>query len=292
MSIICHSPDELATEIKMSNNKRYIVLEGNSDIRFWRIMLGKESDKYVFVTRHNYNDKNINRSNKRYVIETIKKVNSLKNDNSHFGVVDLDYDYIIRKTEEIDNIYYYNGNSLETALIGSNALGKVLTLFYSEEKSGYTSDEVRHKLLELSYGIGICRLISQTTEFEWRHSFSDIKMNKCYDKNRLEPDEEMLLGYIQRKFSISSKEIEIYKKEYQKYKDRKIPPRFICNGHDVLEVFENIISKRISPGKKMHGQDNIFNYLISMFSGHLESKSLPNFLEGSILLANIPDFRP
>lgn len=137
---------ELVSELLMTINvcnEKVLVVEGSTDKRFWE-MLQKRFNMKMDIRVANKKECD---SNKEYVIKVIKKVNQKVNSNNLiFGVVDYDYDWILKSLIVEKGLFYYKYHDLEVNLILSWGFRMVNQMISSESKQIET-DILRNYLL-------------------------------------------------------------------------------------------------------------------------------------------------
>lgn len=226
------SPAELVAEMSMID-KEYLVVEGESDKLFWEHMQLEGLKKRSIMLA---NKKECS-GNKEYVKEVIIKMNERGKKNV-VGIIDLDYDFVKNKKEEINNLFYYKYIDLENILIQSSSFSEV-NKFISSKNKKITDEKLREKLYENSYILGLLRLINDIEKYNL--SFENLDYKKILNvTNQARLDYFMSHSHLtkEQKLEISTKVLELSKKDYE--------VSYICNGHDLINILSLLTKKEIA----------------------------------------------
>jgi hypothetical protein len=190
------SADREATAIKMRRSTftgTFILVEGSSDKIFYERLVDKVACALVILSGKP--------SSKLRVIEVLS---TLEESNFHgvLAIVDADFDRLNISLYSSPNLILTDTHDLETMLINSSALEKVLVEFGSEEKIVKFGQDIRTVLLELGMPIGYLRWVSQLDELNL--TFASITFSKFIDDRTLQIDELKLIQEVKNKSQASA----------------------------------------------------------------------------------------
>lgn len=242
------SPVELADELSMIN-KEYLIVEGQSDKRFWEhLHQGGLKKRQVRVA----NKKQCS-GNKEYVKRVISIMNERRKNNV-IGVIDLDYDFVRNKIEIMENLYYYKYIDLENVLIQSTAFSEVNTLISSLEKK-LEDDVLKDILYEKAYILGILRLLN------------DIEGGKfCFEgldyKKLINDGNEKFLEYFMSRMNLKKTEREDMCSKIKLLLKENNANEYICNGHDLINILSELTRKTISTDNPIKYTEEILGKML------------------------------
>lgn len=226
------SPVELADELSMLN-KDYLVVEGQSDKRFWE-HLQREGLKRRQIRVAN---KKQCSGNKEYVKKVISIMNQRKRKNV-IGIIDLDYDFVQNCIDNMENLFYYKYIDLENILIQSSAFSEVNACISSSSKK-LNDEDLKRILYDKSYIVGILRLLNDIEKYNF--SFEEMNYKKLLDC-----DSKHFLEYFMAKMHVSkSKKDEVYSK-MERIAKKNYDCKYMCNGHDMLGILSQLTRRKIS----------------------------------------------
>lgn len=209
---------------------------GNEFLSF--LMVEGETDKKLYKTFVNENRCNITVA---YTKSIALAALSILEQNGFPGIlviIDTDFDALENKVLSNPNVLYTDTHDLETMLIKSPALEKVLGEFGSENKieqfKRQTGKDVRSILLEYGLPIGYLRWVSLQNGYSLK--FENLDFSKFLDKERLVVGESKLIKTVKDKSqrqNIPNEQIEISIKEL---KVSNHDPWHLCCGHDLIGI--------------------------------------------------------
>lgn len=223
---------ELVSELLMTMNvcnEKILIVEGTSDKRFWE-MLQKCYNMKMGIRVANKKECN---SNKEYVIKVIETVNkNVNSKNQIFGVVDYDYDWILKSMVIEEGLFYYKYHDLEVNLILSWGF-KMVNQIISSESKRLESDTLRNYLFEWTCDIGILRLLNRKRDLGFKFTSIDWKRLAPLYISGLKSD---ALQVIMNKLQISLGDRTKIQEQMMELKNLKYPIEYICNGHDMVRL--------------------------------------------------------
>ncbi len=228
----------------------FLLVEGSSDKVFYERFVDKIICQIVVISG--------NPSNKERVIAVLgilEKSNFL----GVLGIVDADFDRLETSAHHSPNLLRTDTHDLETMLINSPALDKVLAELGSTEKiSKFMS--VRDTLVEAGISIGYLRWISQCDGLSF--TFSDLKFSKFVDEQNLQIDELKLIQEVKNKsqnLSLDSRDIQ---QQLTTKKSGSHDCWQVCCGHDLVEIMSLGLRKAIGTMKPSDvGSDSLERFL-------------------------------
>ena len=242
------SPVELADELSMIN-KEYLIVEGQSDKRFWE-HLHREGLKKRQIRIAN---KKQCSGNKEYVKRVISIMNE-RQKNNVVGVIDLDYDFVRNKIEIMKNLYYYKYIDLENVLIQSAVFSEVNTLISSLEKK-FEDDVLKDYLYQKAYILGILRLLNDIEEY-----------NFCFEgldyKKLINDGNEKFLEYFMSRMNLNKKEREDVCSKINLLLKKNYASEYICNGHDLINILSELTRRTISTDNPIKYTEEILEKML------------------------------
>jgi len=220
--------DEIVTEITMSFDQLpWLIIEGISDNKF-------------FVTKNLPNNpKPVVAKGWENVVGVIAKVIEENITATVFGFIDRDYRLELGVDIDVERIVVSDFRDLEISMFESDSLHRILVELGSENKlpaigDGIDLDLIKRKIYSVSSIMGKLRFYSLKNNL--RISFRKLNFVKFVDPNTLDINYEMLLQQIN---SINESEISmehIEKSFEEKLPEKLIDCKYICSGHDVIEI--------------------------------------------------------
>jgi hypothetical protein len=215
-------PSFYADEIRLRRtvyNGAFAIVEGSSDFKFYRQILVEDG---IVVA-----------SNKSMAIEVLKILNH-ENAVDVVAIVDKDFDELREILPQIDNLFFTDSHDLETLLIQSPALEKVLNEFGSNDKIKNLGEDVRDILLNAGCSIGYLLWVSFQDALHLK--FEGIQYGKFLDKTSLKLDENNLMKEVKNRSQQPALDLESLKKQFSELKDSKHDRWQVCRGHDLVEI--------------------------------------------------------
>ena len=270
---------ELVSELLMTINvcnEKVLVVEGSTDKRFWE-MLQKRFNMKMDIRVANKKECD---SNKEYVIKVIKKVNQKVNSNNLiFGVVDYDYDWILKSLIVEKGLFYYKYHDLEVNLILSWGFRMVNQMISSESKQIET-DILRNYLFEWTYDIGIFRLLNRNQGLGYKFTSIDWKrLAPLYISELKSEALEVVMNKLQIPIGGRSKILE----QMMSLKNLKYPKEYICSGHDMVRLLSALTVNFISTQRANKYDDDYLTELLTLAYNIEPVKLSQNSMEHGLL---------
>ncbi|NEP02536.1 MAG: DUF4435 domain-containing protein [Symploca sp. SIO2E9] len=235
------TPERIANTIKMQRSSflgTFILVEGSSDKLFYKRFVD-DKDCRLETTAGKPSSK----------LQAIKVLEIL-NKSSFKGVlaiVDADFDHLETSLNKIPNLLRTDTHDIETMLINSPALDKVLAEFGSQDKITNFGRDIREILLEAGLSIGYLLRISQSDGLSL--TFNGIKFSKFINEQTLQIDELKLIEEVKNKSQFFSLEDEELQKKLTYQKNNNYDPWQVCCGHDLVEILSIGLRKAIGSCK-------------------------------------------
>lgn len=242
------SPVELADELSMIN-KEYLIVEGQSDKRFWEHLHqeGLKKRKVLIANKKQCS------GNKEYVKKVISIMNERQKRNA-IGVIDFDYDFLRNKIETMDNLYYYKYIDLENVLIQSAIFSEVNTVISSSEKK--LEDEILKNILyEKAYILGILRLLNDTEGYHF--SFEGIDYKKLINDGN-----QKFLEYFMSRMNLNKVERDNVCSKINCLLKEDHAKEYVCNGHDLINILSEMTRRTISTDNPIKYTEEILENML------------------------------
>jgi hypothetical protein len=163
------------------------------------------------------------------------------------AIVDADFDHLEVSLHSTSNLLRTDTHDLETMLLQSSALDKVIAEFGSEEKVARFGRDVRAALLEAGMPIGYLLWISQLDKLSL--TFDGIIFSRFIDEQTLQIDEAKFIQEVKNKsqaFALKSEDLQ--KRLMNQRKDNHDPWQ-VCCGHDLVEILSLGLRKAIGSAR-------------------------------------------
>lgn len=170
------------------------------------------------------------------------------------AVVDADFDHLKVSSHSSPNLIRTDTHDLETMILNSSALEKVIAEFGSEEKIVKLGRDVRTVLLEAGTPIGYLLWISQLDELNL--AFNGITFSKFIDDQTLQIDELKLIQEVKNKSQAFALKSEDLQQRITNQKSENHNPWQVCCGHDLVEILSLDLRKTIGSAKTSDVEPN------------------------------------
>jgi hypothetical protein len=222
----CQTPVEIANEIRQrrsSLNETFLITEGTADKRFYKQFIDKESCK-VYVA---YGKQNV-----------IRTLEILENDgfNGVIAIVDADFDRLEGIEPDSVNIFMTDTHDLETMILKSPALEKLLIEHGSEQKirsiTKTQNKDIRQILLDAGIQIGYLRWVNEKDNLSLK--FEGISFNEFIDENLLTLNLVQMIITVQNKSQRHNIKTEDIQERLNQLSNPDHDPWDVCCGHDLV----------------------------------------------------------
>ncbi len=219
------TPDRIANNIRMlRSDSRFkgsiLIAEGDTDARLW--------NNFIDAAQCHVQ----NAFNKENAVE-ILKILERDNFSGVLAIVDADFSVLEGNEPRNPNLFFTDTHDVETMMLKSPALEKLLREHGSEEKINNFGKDVRATLLESSKPIGYLRFYSLKDDLAFR--FENLSFHKFIDKYNLAIDMNKLIKTVLEN-SQKHDDPEEIKKNLNNLISEKHDPWYVCCGHDLIEI--------------------------------------------------------
>ena len=229
------SPNYIANQIRLLRTQSkytgsFVIAEGDTDARVWKNLL--DSTKCRVEIAHNKDN-------------AVKVLNILEKDNfaGVLAIVDADFWILEGTFPSSSNLFFTDTHDLETMLLKSPALKKVLSEHGSEQKVKDFGKDIRQTLLESAKVIGYLRWAS--LKFSYALKFEGLAFSKFIDDKTLALNESKLLQTVKnnsQKLGLDEAEI-IAKMDSLKANAQDM--WYVCCGHDMICILSIALCKAL-----------------------------------------------
>jgi Protein of unknown function (DUF4435) len=216
--------DREANQIRLRRSTffgTFLLVEGSSDKIFYKRFIDKIVCQIVVM------------AGKIRVIGVLAILEKASFDGV-LGIVDADFDRLEGSVHESVNLLRTDTHDLETMLIDSPALDKVIAEFGSAEKIAKLNLDVSTSLVDAGKSIGYLRWVSQCERLNLK--FSDLKFSKFINEQTLQINEPALIQEVKNKSQALSLKTEDLQQRISDEKSKGFNPWQVCCGHDLVEI--------------------------------------------------------
>nr|WP_199331273.1 DUF4435 domain-containing protein [Calothrix sp. FACHB-1219] len=233
--------DRVANQIRLRRSTysgTFLLVEGSSDKTFYERFVDKLACTLVTTSG--------NPSSKQRAIE-ILEILAKSNFQGVLAIVDADFDRLQNVAYNHPHLLRTDSHDLETMLIQSPALEKVVAEFGSEDKISHFNRDIREVLFSLGASVGYLRYISQSDKLNL--TFEGITFSRFIDEKTWQFNELRLIQEIKNKsqaFYLKDEEIQ---KRLISEKSNNYDYSQVCCGHDLVEILSVGLRKVIGTNK-------------------------------------------
>lgn len=222
------TPDRVANKIRLMRTQyqgTFLITEGETDARVWKNLVNLSQ---CFVE---------NATNKE---KAIAALDILEQDNFSgvLAVVDADFDRLEGTQSHTPNLLMTDTHDLETMLLQSPALEKVLAEYGSEDKikklTESTGQDIRTLLILPGVFIGYLRWLSLNDSLSLK--FEDLSFKKFIDDTTLALDELKLIKTVKNNSQRHDLDEQTLQKRIEALKQKTHDPWSVCCGHDLISI--------------------------------------------------------
>jgi len=215
----------------------FLLVEGGTDKTFYERFIDKVACQVVTTSGKP--------SSKQRSIEILGILDK-ENFQGILAIVDADFERL-EGLPNIPNLIFTDTHDLETMLIQSPALDKVLAEVGSEQKITKFGKDIRSVLLQAGKPIGYLLWISQIHELNL--TFAGIKFSKFIDEQTLQIDEIQLIQEVKNKSEAHILKAEILQQYIANQKRNDHDPYQVCCGHHLVQILSFGLCKAIGSAK-------------------------------------------
>lgn len=229
-------PVNKANEIKLKrqvHSGAFLVVEGRDDRLFMQRFTSTNECK-IEVGQGKYNV--------RKIVELLEK----ENFRGIIGLIDADFDRIDTQQSSSINSVMPQYHDLETMLICSSALDRVLIELGSQDKLDKFEENVLDALIDRALPIGYLRLHS------WKNAlnlqFEGINYSAWIDRRTFQVSIARLINEVKNNSQRQGIPSDLLENSIRELEDSRHDPREICNGTDLTEILSIGLKRRLGNG--------------------------------------------
>jgi hypothetical protein len=258
------TPDRIANKIRLLRTQHpgsFLIAEGDTDARVWKNLVDSTKCRVE------------NASNKD---NAVKVLNILEKDNfaGVLAVVDADFDILEETVLLSQNLLLTDTHDLETMLLKSPALEKVLREHGSTEKIERFAQDIRPTLLQSAKIIGYLRWAS--LKFNYCLKFEGLAFNKFVDDRTLILDDSKLIQTVKNNSQKPGLDEQEIRANMDSLKTNTQDMWHVCCGHDMISILSIALCKALgSCNSKEVERDVLEKYLrVAYESAHFRETKL------------------
>ncbi|AVH64380.1 DUF4435 domain-containing protein [Nostoc sp. 'Peltigera membranacea cyanobiont' N6] len=212
-------------QLRQTYSGAFLLVEGSSDKVFYERFIDKLAC-HLEITAGKP-------SSKQCAIE-ILAILETSNFQGVLAIVDADFDRLQNAPVKSPNLLLTDTHDLETMLIQSPTLEKVVAEFASEDKISQLNLAIREVLLSVGISVGYLRWISQSDGLNL--TFDGITFSRFIDEKSWQFNELKLIQEVKNKsqaFYLKDEEIQ---QRLNSEKSNNHDRWQVCCGHDLVEI--------------------------------------------------------
>lgn len=253
-------PIHEANKIRLARdlyNGSFLLLEGPTDKRVFGNLIDTENCRIIIPP--------VGKDAKNYVVDTIAILNEDKNFSGAVAIVDNDFWVLENYEHGISDLLTSEFADLETMLICSPALNRVLNEVGKEEKQiifTQTYKDILEHLLTEASKIGYLRWYNKLSGLSLK--FKGIEFKKFTDKNTLEISMIDLIRVVKNnseKPHLSEENIIIEVEKMFREEHQKV---HICCGHDIVSLLTFGLRKVWGSNDSNEFKDDIIDTMLRL----------------------------
>ncbi|MGA1263375.1 MAG: DUF4435 domain-containing protein [Prochlorothrix sp.] len=235
---------------RLTQQARILVLvEGESDKKLYKHLLGFLEGCYVqTITEATKNEQSVSGGKKQAVIAFLRDLSPETHSLDIIAIIDADFDHLDPDhAAQLPNLFRTDTHDLETLILKSLALDKILNEFGSEEKLEEHKGDFREVLLRLGKPLGYLLWISLREDLGL--SFEGLEFGKFIDDRKLTLNEADMVKTVKNKSSPQAKakipDLSQLQDKIQAYNQDHYDPWQVCCGHHLVEILALALQKAI-----------------------------------------------
>ena len=232
-------PVVIATELKMRRTQFqgcFLLVEGQDDRYFMQSFTSPALCKIVVV------------EGKKNVCDTIDILNA-ENFQGVLGLVDADFDRVMGSSNTRSNLFMYDAHNLETMLIYSSALERVLLEFGSKDKIDRFDQNVREALIAMALPLGYLRLHSLQSRLDL--TFAGLKYHTWVELASFESCVSKLIREVQNRSHRYDLSVDQVRSIIDALGNAGHHSAEICTGVDLIEILSIGLRRMLGSNKAL-----------------------------------------
>lgn len=219
-------PCDIATTVRMMRTLHrgaIVIVEGSTDMRVYNRFADERSCKLV---------EGAGKANTIGAIENLDDSGVA----GVVGIVDSDFWRLDGLSPTTPNILTTDTHDLDTMLLASEALDRVLAEFGSAARIRRLRKPVRELLLEVALPLGYFRWLSSPSKENLWLKFKGLCFTQFVDAATLTMDSDRLILHVLTNSKPQGHDHGRIKRKMQSLYDRTHDPWHVCSGHDLIEI--------------------------------------------------------
>jgi len=216
----------------------FILVEGSSDRIFYERFVDKFTCTLIIIS---------GKPSSKLRIVAVLNILESSDFQGVLAIVDADFDHLEVSLHSSPNLLRTDTHDLETMLLNSPALDKVIAEFGSEEKIARFGRDVRTALLDAGMPIGYLLWISQLEALNL--TFDGIVFSRFINDETLRIDESKLIQEVKNKSQAPALKSEELQRRLTNQRNESHDPWQVCCGHDLVEILSLGFRKAIGSAK-------------------------------------------
>jgi hypothetical protein len=238
------SSDSIANTIRMLRTQHsgsFLIAEGDTDSRVWKNLV--DSTKCCVENAYNKD-------------KAVEVLNILEKENfaGVLAIVDADFWILEGTVPSSPNLLLTDTHDLETMLLKSPALEKLLLEHGSEQKIKDFAKDIRQTLLESAKIIGYLRWAS--LKFNYGLKFEGLKFKKLRD-DTLILDESKLIKIVKDKSENKGLDEKKIRANMDSLKTDTQDMWHVCCGHDMISILSIALCKALGSCQPQKVEPNV-----------------------------------
>lgn len=209
--------------MRSSYDGTIIIVEGKTDVLIYRRLLNGESCTTIPA------------NNKENAIDALDIIEQGSYDGV-LAIVDSDFWRIDGNYPGKENLFATDTHDLESLILSSNALEKVLAEYADEEQIGEFDKSIRQMLLENALPIGLIRWISLPHKKNLCINFKDMRFSEFIDRCTFKVDIDLLVGQIRTCLPEAHIDERVSRHDILALMRQENDLWQICCGHDLVKI--------------------------------------------------------
>lgn len=234
--------DEIANQIRMTrsqHNGTFIIVEGVTDIRLYQRFMSSEHCWFIPA------------KGKEKAVGALRIL-----DRDEFvgvlAIVDADFWRIEDGIFHSPNLFITDSHDIETMMLASPALEKILMEWGSENKIQefvrQHGKDVRQILLEIGQPVGYLRLVSIEKNLSLK--FEGIQFSKFIDRKTLELTVDQLITEVKNKSQRHTLDNTSIEQAIQDVSLSEDDPWNVCCGHDLIGILSFCLTRTLGSNQE------------------------------------------
>jgi Protein of unknown function (DUF4435) len=231
------TPNDRANEIKMLRSSfkgTFLLIEGSTDKVFYGRLINKSICTLFPIS---------GKPSSKSLVVNVLQILEQSEFSGVLAIVDADFDHLETLPASSSNLLRTDSHDLETMILSSNALEKVVGEYSSEDKMSKFDRDFREALLAAGLAIGYLRWISQLDGLNL--TFSTLSFRNFINAKTLAIDELALITEVKNKSQAQKLKNEDLQNRMTDQRNPSHDPWQVCCGHDLTEILSFALQKTI-----------------------------------------------